>query len=107
MTSGQADGHDDQAQREENRGSTEKAMPTDMKSTQVSWLPLFDHDVVLVLSGHEQNYRRFGHWWINYVVMGVVGSAGLESWPHPERLAGELTRHLLVLDMAEEVVARA
>ncbi|MGH8947148.1 MAG: metallophosphoesterase family protein, partial [Acidimicrobiia bacterium] len=42
----------------------------DTVSVLESWVPRFDDDVVLVLSGHDHNYQRFESSGISYVVTG-------------------------------------
>jgi Calcineurin-like phosphoesterase len=74
-------------------GSTEAVLET--------WLPLFDHDVILALSGHDHLYERFESDGIEYVVSGG-GGRGLyevEDCPpgHPARIVGDQTNHFLAI----------
>lgn len=73
-----------------------------------SWVPRFDDDVVLVLSGHDHNYQRFEDDGVTYVVSGGGGQLlhKLTTCPdgHPQRLAGEAIHHFLVLEQSEEAI---
>jgi 3',5'-cyclic AMP phosphodiesterase CpdA len=66
------------------------------------WVPLFEeHDVDLVLNGHDHNYQRFASNGVTYVVTGG-GGAGLYDLEdcdddHPERLAGEQEHHFVTV----------
>jgi hypothetical protein len=81
----------------------------DTLSVLQNWVPRFDDDVVLVLSGHDHNYQRFEDSGISYVVSGGGGQTlyELTSCPadHPERLAGEMVHHFLVLAQDEEKIS--
>ena len=70
------------------------------------WDPLFDDDVVLVLSGHDHNYQRFEAGGITYVVTegGGRGLYDLEECPegHPPRLAGAAAHHFLAMAQTED-----
>ncbi len=74
-----------------------------------SWVPLFDQDVVLVLSGHDHNYQRFEHEGVVYVVTGGGGRRlhDLEDCPdaHPELIEGSAIHHFLVMDQTEDSLA--
>lgn len=74
-----------------------------------AWVPEFDDDVVLVLSGHDHNYQRFESDGITYVVSGGGGRPLYDLSPcpggHPERLAGEAIHHFLVLNQADDRLA--
>lgn len=65
------------------------------------WLPMFDDDVMLVLSGHDHNYQRFEDDGVTYV---VSGGGGKQVYPlvsceagHPQRLAGAAAFHYLAI----------
>lgn len=66
------------------------------------WVPLWDDDVILVLSGHEHNYQRFERDQIPYVVSGGGGQTLTELTEcvggHPPRVDGEAVHHFLVLE---------
>jgi len=66
-----------------------------------NWVPVFDEDVVMVLSGHDHNYQRFEKSGVSYVVSGGGGNRLYElracTAGHPERIAGEAVHHFLVL----------
>ncbi|MGB8360799.1 MAG: metallophosphoesterase [Acidimicrobiia bacterium] len=65
------------------------------------WRPLFDDDVVLVLSGHAHNYQRFEDEGIQYVVAGAGGKSiyELDDCPsgHVPRLVGSEAHSYLAL----------
>ncbi len=67
-----------------------------------AWVPLFDQDVFLVLSGHEHNYQRFEIDQVTYLVTGGGGAniTALGDCPadHPGRIAGEATEHFVTLE---------
>jgi 3',5'-cyclic AMP phosphodiesterase CpdA len=79
-------------------------------STQIieDWLPLFDQDVVLVLSGHEHSYQRFQVDGVAYAVTGGGGATlselGTCAEDHPELVAGESLHHFLVLSQDGDAV---
>lgn len=66
-----------------------------------TWLPLFDSDVVLVLSGHSHDYQRFEDAGIPYVVTGGGGRSldDLEDCPsgHLPRIVGESSYNWITL----------
>ena len=66
------------------------------------WVPLWDDDVILVLSGHEHNYQRFEQDQIPYVVSGGGGQTLTEltecATDHPPRTDGEAIHHFLALE---------
>jgi predicted phosphodiesterase len=70
-------------------------------SVRDEWLPRFDEDVVLVLSGHAHNYQRFEADVLTLIVSGGGGQAlqDLGACPadHPAQLIGAETFHFLVL----------
>jgi predicted phosphodiesterase len=70
-------------------------------SVRDEWLPRFDDDVVLVLSGHAHNYQRFEADGLPLIVSGGGGQAlqNLSACPadHPALLVGEATFHFLSL----------
>lgn len=74
-----------------------------------NWVPLFDDEVSLVLSGHDHNYQRFEEADVTYVVSGGGGRPlyELNECPvdHPERLAGEAVHHFLVLTQGANEIA--
>jgi hypothetical protein len=78
----------------------------DAESIFEAWVPLFDEDVVLVLSGHDHNYQRFEMEEITYVVTGGGGGRlhGLEDCPagHPERIEAAEIHHFLLMDQDRE-----
>jgi hypothetical protein len=65
------------------------------------WLPVFDEEVVLVLSGHEHSYQRFESAGVSYTVTGGGGAELTALAPcgdtHPARLAGDSLHHFMVL----------
>ena len=71
------------------------------ESVRDEWLPRFDEDVVLVLSGHAHNYQRFEADGLPLIVSGGGGQAlqNLSACPpdHPDLLVGEETFHFLIL----------
>jgi len=75
------------------------------------WVPLFDDDVFLVLSGHDHNYQRFEHDGVIYVVSGGGGQSLYEigecDVDHPELLGGKTVHHFLVLDQTDGVTVTA
>lgn len=76
------------------------------------WLPLFDQDVVLVLSGHEHNYQRFEADGVVYVVTGGGGRSlhkvGECSPGDPElQFEAQLHHYLLLEDDGTTLVIRA
>jgi acid phosphatase len=66
-----------------------------------SWVPMFDDDVVLVLTGHDHNYQRFEVDGIDHVVSGGGGRSvnPLEACPegYPSRVAGAEAFHFLAM----------
>jgi hypothetical protein len=80
----------------------------DTETVLETWVPQFDDDVVLVLSGHDHNYQRFAESGVTYVVSGGGGSPlhELEECPvdHPLRVAGEAVHHFLVLTQGEDEI---
>lgn len=73
----------------------------DPVDTQDVFVPTFDDDVFLVLSGHEHNYQRFEAEGVSYVITGG-GGAGLTEFSEcavegPEMVAGEVLHHFLAL----------
>lgn len=82
-------------------------------STEVlsEWVPRFDEDVFLVVSGHEHNYQRFESNDLTYVVSGGGGQSLTEladcSDDHPERIAGEAVHHFVALELTESLSATA
>ncbi|MFZ0627511.1 MAG: metallophosphoesterase [Acidimicrobiia bacterium] len=82
-------------------GSTEAVVDT--------WVPVFDRDVFLALSGHDHLYQRFESNGVVYVVSGG-GGRGLyevEECPpgHPERIIGDQTNHFLAITQDETGVS--
>ena len=77
-----------------NHGDTNDVLET--------WLPLFDDDVTLVLSGHDHNYQRFQDGSTTYVVSGGGGSKvyGVGECPtgHVPLIDSAATFHFLVLE---------
>jgi predicted phosphodiesterase len=71
------------------------------------WVPAFDGDVFLVLSGHEHNYQRFESEGVTYVVSGGGGQSLTEladcSDAHPERIAGKAVHHFVALELNESL----
>jgi hypothetical protein len=66
------------------------------------WAPLFDDEVVLVLSGHDHNYQRFLVEDLSYVVTGG-GGRGLYAVDdclsgHPPLEHGEVKHHFMILE---------
>lgn len=75
------------------------------------WVPRFDEDVMLVLTGHEHNYQRFETGGVTYVVTGG-GGAGLTELAecptdHPPRVAGEAIHHFVVLELTRGLTVTA
>jgi acid phosphatase len=70
-----------------------------------NWVPLFDEDVVLVLSGHDHNYQRFLDDGTVYVVTGGGGrglyDVGECPVDHPPRLAFAVEYNFLVIYQTE------
>ena len=66
-----------------------------------AWRPLFDDDVVLVLSGHAHNYQRFEDEGIEYVVSGAGGRSiyELDDCPsdHVPRIVGSEAHSFLAM----------
>jgi hypothetical protein len=66
------------------------------------WFPLFDEDVILVLSGHDHNYQRFEQDQISYLVSGGGGQSLNDltacATDHPPRVDGEAIHHFLILE---------
>ncbi|MFP3881788.1 MAG: metallophosphoesterase family protein [Actinomycetota bacterium] len=75
------------------------------------WVDVFDHDVFVVLSGHEHNYQRFETDGVSYVVTGGGGATLTElvdcPADHPDQLAGEETFHFMVLELDDTLEATA
>jgi len=71
-----------------------------------AWRPLFDDDVVLVLSGHAHNYQHFEDEGIEYVVTGAGGRSiyELDDCPsdHVPRLAGSEAHSYLALTQGRD-----
>lgn len=69
------------------------------------WLPLFDEDVFLVLSGHDHNYQRFVTDEANYVITGGGGRALNEIKQCepglPENVEAEATHHFVALELID------
>jgi predicted phosphodiesterase len=65
------------------------------------WLPIFDDDVILALSGHDHNYQRFESSGVTYVVTGGGGRGTYELDPctseEPTRLVAVETNHFLAM----------
>lgn len=78
----------------------------DTEAVLEAWVPRFDDEVVMVLSGHDHNYQRFGDAGVIYVVSGGGGRPlyELANCPtdHPQRLAGEAVHHFLALTQGED-----
>ncbi len=73
----------------------------DTESVEFGWVPAFDDDVVLVLSGHAHNFQRFEVEGTPYVVSGG-GGRGLHPLDacdvgHPPRVAGVESFHFLTI----------
>ena len=81
---------------------------SDSENVEDTFLPLFDEDVFLVLSGHDHNYQRFQDGDITFVVTGGGGAELTDldtcSVDHPERSSGESIHHFLVLEQRDAVV---
>lgn len=79
----------------------------DTQIVQDQWLPHFDDDVFLVLSGHEHNYQRFESDEITYVVTGGGGGnlTELAECPndHPRRIAGESVNSFVALELTQSL----
>jgi len=77
------------------------------QSVLTNWVPHFDDDVFLVLSGHEHNYQRFESDDVTYVVTGGGGQSLTEladcSDDHPGRVAGEAVHHFIALELADSL----
>ena len=73
------------------------------------WLPLFDEDVVLVLSGHHPTYQRFEDRGTTFVVSagGGAGLSGVGECPggHPTLLAAAAMLHFLVVEQFPDRIA--
>lgn len=87
------------------------AADDDAPDTLDEWVPLFDSDVFLVLSGHENSYQRFEDRGVTYLVSGG-GGWQLHELPEctgdePDRLVGESLHHFLVLDQGEGLTVSA
>jgi predicted phosphodiesterase len=74
-------------------------------ATQDEWLPHFDDDVFLVLSGHEHNYQRFESEDVTFVVTGGGGAGVTDLAPcpanHPGRRKGQAVNHFVALHQGE------
>ena len=70
-----------------------------------TWVPLFDDDVFLVLSGHDHVYERFESDEVTYIVSGGGGrplNEVVECPPgHPQLMVGEALHHFLVLEQVD------
>ena len=70
------------------------------------WLPMFDDDVVLVLSGHDHNYQHFAEEGVTYLVSGGGGQrlSQLETCEagHPQSLAGAAAFHFLAISQGPD-----
>ncbi|MFQ5523989.1 MAG: metallophosphoesterase family protein [Acidimicrobiia bacterium] len=77
----------------------------DTRVVKKKWVPRFDEDVVLVLSGHDHNYQRFEDNGVTYVVTGGGGRGlyGVKDCPegHPPRVASAEQHHFLVMRQSE------
>jgi predicted phosphodiesterase len=74
------------------------------------WMPLFEeHDVDLVLNGHEHNYQRHERSGVTYVVTGGGGAHLYPMEPCPEGtdppvVSNDTDHHFLVMRVAGDVV---
>jgi predicted phosphodiesterase len=79
----------------------------DTEIVQDEWLPHFDDDVFLVLSGHEHTYQHFESDDITYVVTGGGGGGLTELGDcpndHPRRIAGKATHSFVVLELTDSL----
>jgi len=79
----------------------------DTNNVLTDWVPHFDDDVFLVLSGHEHNYQRFEFDDVTYVVTGGGGQSLTEladcSDDHPARIAGEAVHHFVALELTDSL----
>lgn len=79
-----------------------------------NWVPLFEqHDVALVLAGHEHHYQRLGRNGLTYVVTGGGGREIRPAWfcpsntPTPEA-SDNVHHHFLILEVgADRIVGTA
>ena len=80
----------------------------DTEEVLAEWVPLFDEDVVLVVSGHDHNYQRFEDGGIPYLVSGGGGRPlyQLEECPddHPSMLTGAELHHFLVISQTADAL---
>ncbi len=78
----------------------------DDEAVKADWLPLFDDDVILVLSGHAHTYQRFEENGVPYVVTGGGGRDlhELDDCPsgHTPRIVGEEVHNFLTLTQQEQ-----
>lgn len=78
----------------------------DTESVIENWLPLFDDDVVLVLSGHHPTYQRFedGDTTFGVSAGGGAGLSGVGDCPtgHPPLLAAAAMFHFLVMEQHDD-----
>lgn len=77
----------------------------DSDAVQREWLPEFDSDVVLVLSGHDHNYQRIDEGGLTYVVSGGGGRRlyDLEPCDSDTKASAEL-HHFVVLQQNDQVI---
>ncbi|HEX6301999.1 MAG TPA: metallophosphoesterase [Acidimicrobiia bacterium] len=77
------------------------------QSVLTDWVPLFDDDVFVVISGHEHNYQRFESDDVTYLVTGGGGQSLTEladcSDDHPRRIAGEAVHNFVALELTDSL----
>lgn len=83
----------------------------DTENVLTEWVPRFDDDVFLVLSGHEHNYQRFESNDVTYLVTGGGGATLTEldecRADHPRRIAGDSVHHFVALELDDTVSVTA
>ncbi len=81
----------------------------DDEAVKAEWLPRFDDDVILVLSGHAHTYQRFEDNGVPYVVTGGGGRDlhELDDCPsgHTPRIVGEEVHNFLTMTQDENVLS--
>ncbi len=69
----------------------------DTAAIKTAWVPLFDSDVLLVMSGHDHNYQRINEGGITYVVTGGGGRPLYDLEPCDREVAASAELHHFVL----------
>ena len=81
----------------------------DNEAVKAEWLPRFDDDVILVLSGHSHTYQRFEEGGVRYLVTGGGGRDldELDDCPsgHTPRIVGDEAHNFLTMTQDERVLS--